>query len=82
MKAKDVETNNTITANAEKVEAYKTALDEKDIYLGARPEVEQFAEVSKMYGGQDVILAHRVDRADSIYFIYGLRMDFYAINND
>ena len=47
--------------------------EDKDIYLGARPEVEQFAEVSKMYGGQDVILAHRVDRADSIYFIYGLR---------
>ena len=47
--------------------------EDEDIYLGTRPEVEQFAEVSKMYGGQDVILAHRVDRADSIYFIYGLR---------
>ena len=41
--------------------------------LQFRPDMEQFAEVSKMYGGQDVILAHRVDRADSIYFIYGLR---------
>ena len=33
LKAKDVETNNTITANAEKVEAYKTALDAKDAEL-------------------------------------------------
>ena len=39
LKAKDVETNNTITANAEKVEAYKTALDEKDVELGRKIEV-------------------------------------------
>ena len=39
MKAKDVETNNTITANAEKVEAYKTALDEKDVELARKIEV-------------------------------------------
>ena len=39
LKAKDVETNNTITANAEKVEAYKTALDEKDVELARKIEV-------------------------------------------
>ena len=39
LKAKDVETNNTITANAEKVEAYKTALDEKDVELARTIEV-------------------------------------------
>lgn len=38
-----------------------------------RPEVEQFKEISKMDGGQDVILAHRVDNADAIYFVYGLK---------
>ena len=39
LKAKDVETNNTITANAAKVEAYKTALDEKDVELARKIEV-------------------------------------------
>lgn len=37
-----------------------------------RPEMEMFSEISKMHGGQDVILAHRVDNADAIYYIYGL----------
>ena len=37
-----------------------------------RPEVEIFSEISKEHGGQDVILAHRVDNAGSIYYIYGL----------
>ena len=39
LKAKDVETNNTITSNAAKVEAYKTALDEKDVELARKIEV-------------------------------------------
>ena len=39
LKAKDVETNNTITANAEKVETYKAALDEKDVELARKIEV-------------------------------------------
>ncbi len=45
-----------------------------DNNLGAkyRPEIEMFSEISKMHGGQDVILAHRVDNADTIYYIYGL----------
>ena len=47
-------------------------MDDEDVYLGTRPEVEQFSEVSKLNGGQEVILAHRVDKADAIYFIYGL----------
>ena len=46
-----------------------------------RPEVEIFSEISKEHGGQDVILAHRVDNADSIYFIYGLN-DGKEINDD
>lgn len=40
--------------------------------LQFRPDFEQFSEISEMNGGQDVILAHRVDNVDSIYFIYGL----------
>lgn len=40
--------------------------------LQFRPDFQQFSEISEMNGGQDVILAHRVDNADSIYFIYGL----------
>ena len=40
--------------------------------LQFRPDFEQFSEISEMNDGQDVILAHRVDNADSIYFIYGL----------
>ena len=39
LKAKDIETNNTITANAAKVEAYKTALDDKDVELARKIEV-------------------------------------------
>ena len=46
---------------------------DKTLSLQHRPEVEQFQEISKMNGGQDVILAHRVDKVNSIYFIYGLR---------
>ena len=40
--------------------------------LQFRPDFEQFSEISEMNDGQDVILAHRVDNVDSIYFIYGL----------
>ncbi len=40
--------------------------------LQFRPDFEQFSEISKMNGGQDVILAHRVDNVDSVYFIYGV----------
>lgn len=40
--------------------------------LQFRPDFEQFSKISKMNGGQDVILAHRVDNVDSIYYIYGL----------
>ena len=48
--------------------------NEIDNNLGAqyRPEIEMFSEISKMHGGQDVILAHRVDNVDTIYYIYGL----------
>ena len=42
------------------------------VFLGNRPDIEWFMSVSEMNGGQDVILAHRVDKADSVYFIYGL----------
>ena len=42
------------------------------VYLGSRPQFEVFKDLSKDNNGQDVILAHRVDRADAIYFIYGL----------
>lgn len=44
-------------------------------YLGNkyRPEMRNFSEVSSLNDGQDVILAHRVDKVNSIYFIYGLR---------
>lgn len=45
--------------------------EDKEIYLGNRPQVEQFQEVSKKDNGQDVILAHRVDNSNSIYYIYG-----------
>lgn len=41
--------------------------------LRFRPEVEQFSEISMMNDGQDVILAHRVDKTNEIYFIYGLK---------
>ena len=44
-------------------------------YLGNqyRPDIRNFSEVSSLNDGQDVILAHRVDKVNSIYFIYGLR---------
>ena len=42
------------------------------VYLGSRPQFEVFKDLSKDNNGQDVILAHRVDKADAIYFIYGL----------
>ena len=42
------------------------------VYLGSRPQFEIFKDLSKDNNGQDVILAHRVDKADAIYFIYGL----------
>ena len=42
------------------------------VYLGSRPQFEIFKDLSKDNNGQDVILAHRVDNVDSIYFIYGL----------
>ena len=41
-------------------------MDDEDVYLGTRPEVERFSEVSKLNGRQEVILAHRVDKADAI----------------
>lgn len=40
--------------------------------LQFRPDFEQFSEISKINGGQDVVLAHKVDNADAIYYIYGL----------
>lgn len=40
--------------------------------LQFRPDFEQFNEISKMNGGQDVVLAHKVDNVDTIYYIYGL----------
>lgn len=40
--------------------------------LQFRPDFQQFSEISKMNGGQDVILAHKVDNVDTIYYIYGL----------
>lgn len=43
----------------------------KKVDLGQRPEIEQFQEISKKNGGQDVILAHRVDNSNAIYYIYG-----------
>ena len=47
--------------------------EEKELEsLQFRPDFEQFSEISEMNDGQDVILAHRVDNVDSIYFIYGL----------
>ena len=46
--------------------------DEELESLQFRPDFEQFSEISEMNDGQDVILAHRVDNVDSIYFIYGL----------
>lgn len=45
---------------------------DNDLNAKDRPEMEMFSEISKMHGGQDVILAHRVDNADTIYYIYGL----------
>lgn len=45
---------------------------DNDLNAKDRPEMEMFSEISKMHGGQDVILAHRVDNADAIYYIYGL----------
>ena len=47
------------------------SLDE-NIDLGNRPEIDQFKEISEINGGQDVILAHKVDNANEIYYIYGL----------
>ena len=47
-------------------------IDEELESLQFRPDFEQFSEISEMNGGQSVILAHRVDNVDSIYFIYGL----------
>lgn len=47
-------------------------LEEELESLQFRPDFKQFSEISEMNGGQDVILAHRVDNVDSIYFIYGL----------
>ena len=52
------------------------------VYLGNRPDFEVFNDLSEMNGGQDVILAHRVDKADSIYFIYGLRNGKQMSNNE
>ena len=46
---------------------------DKTLELWTRPAMEQFKQISKMNNGQDVILAHRVDKVNSIYFIYGLR---------
>lgn len=40
--------------------------------LQFRPDFEQFSKISKMNGGQDVVLAHKVDNVDTIYYIYGL----------
>lgn len=45
---------------------------DNDLNAKDRPEMEMFSEISKMHGGRDVILAHRVDNADTIYYIYGL----------
>ena len=45
----------------------------EDINLSCRPEIDQFKEISEINGGQDVILAHKVEKANAIYFIYGLR---------
>lgn len=45
---------------------------DNDLNAKDRPEMEMFSEISKMNGGRDVILAHRVDNADTIYYIYGL----------
>lgn len=45
--------------------------EDKEIYLGDRPQVKQFQEVSKKDNGQCVILAHRVDNSNTIYYIYG-----------
>lgn len=43
----------------------------RKIDLGGRPEVEQFQTMSKKNDGQCVILAHRVDNSNAIYYIYG-----------
>ncbi len=40
--------------------------------LQFRPDFEQFSKISKINGGQDVVLAHKVDNVDTIYYIYGL----------
>lgn len=40
--------------------------------LQFRPDFEQFSKISKINGGQDIILAHKVDNVDTIYYIYGL----------
>lgn len=40
--------------------------------LQFRPNFEQFSKISKINGGQDVVLAHKVDNVDIIYYIYGL----------
>lgn len=50
--------------------------------LQFRPDFQQFSEISEMNGGQDVILAHRVDKTDSIYFIYGLNDGKKMSNNE
>ena len=47
-------------------------MNDYKVYLGSRPQFEVFKDLSKDNNGQDVILAHRVDKADAIYFIYGL----------
>ena len=46
---------------------------ENDFGAQYRPDIEVFNEVSKLNDGQDVILAHRVDNTNEIYFIYGLK---------
>lgn len=40
--------------------------------LQFRPDFEQFSKISKINGGQDVVLAHKVDNVGTIYYIYGL----------
>ena len=47
-------------------------MNDYKVYLGSRPQFEFFKDLSEDNNGQDVILAHRVDKAGAIYFIYGL----------
>ena len=47
-------------------------MNDYKVYLGSRPQFDIFKDLSKDNNGQDVILAHRVDKAGAIYFIYGL----------